>query len=110
LGWQRAKDLKAQAGGPIENPKEMASNHKLVVEVITSIPAYKKEFKLALGSDKVDIDGITTAISEFEKTLITPNSRLPMESLNKHVCFLPTLKNPNLNLWCIYLSYGRIFR
>jgi cytochrome c peroxidase len=71
----RAKDLKEQAGGPIGNPKEMASNHDLAVKVISSIPAYVEEFKLAFGSGKVDIDKITTAIAEFEKTLITPNSR-----------------------------------
>jgi cytochrome c peroxidase len=71
----RAKDLKEQAGGPIGNPKEMASNHDLAVKVISSIPAYVEEFKLAFSSSKVDIDKITTAIAEFEKTLITPNSR-----------------------------------
>jgi cytochrome c peroxidase len=67
--------LKEQAGGPIGNPKEMASNHDLAVKIISSIPAYVEEFKLAFGSGKVDIDKITTAIAEFEKTLITPNSR-----------------------------------
>jgi cytochrome c peroxidase len=61
----RAKDLKEQAGGPIGNPKEMASNHDLAVKVISSIPAYVEEFKLAFGSGKVDIDKITTAIAEF---------------------------------------------
>lgn len=71
----RAKDLKEQAGGPIENTKEMASNHELAVEVVGSMPDYKEEFKRAFGSEKVDIDKITTAIAEFEKTLITPNSR-----------------------------------
>ncbi|MCK5727103.1 MAG: cytochrome-c peroxidase [Thiotrichaceae bacterium] len=71
----RAKDLKEQAGGPIENPKEMASNHKLASKIIASIPAYREEFKQVFKSDTVNIDKITTAIAEFEKTLITPNSR-----------------------------------
>ncbi len=71
----RAKDLKAQAGGPIENPGEMASTHKLAVEVVASITGYQAEFKRAFGSEGVDIDKITTAIAEFEKTLVTPNSR-----------------------------------
>jgi len=53
----------------------MASNHELAVEVVGSMPDYKEEFKRAFGSEKVDIDKITTAIAEFEKTLITPNSR-----------------------------------
>jgi cytochrome c peroxidase len=71
----RAKDLKAQAGGPIANPGEMASNHELAIEVLKSIPAYVEEFKTAFGSDGVDIDRATTAIAAFEGTLITPNSR-----------------------------------
>ena len=71
----RAKDLKAQAGGPIANPGEMAFTHKLAVDVIESIPAYKAEFKSAFGSDGVDIDRVTTAIAAFEETLVTPNSR-----------------------------------
>jgi cytochrome c peroxidase len=71
----RAKDLKAQAGGPIANPGEMGSTHKLAVEVVASIPAYQQEFKQAFGAEGVDIDKITTAIAEFEKTLVTPNSR-----------------------------------
>ena len=71
----RAKDLKAQAGGPIENPGEMGSTHKLAVEVVKSISGYRAEFKKAFGSDGVDIDKITQVIAEFEKTLVTPNSR-----------------------------------
>lgn len=71
----RAKDLKEQAGGPIANPGEMASNHTLAVKVLDSIPQYKAEFKKAFGSDKVDIDRVTTAIAAFEETLVTPGSR-----------------------------------
>lgn len=71
----RAKDLKEQAGGPIANPGEMAFSHILAVGVIESIPAYVREFKLAFGDEGVDIDKVTTAIAEFEKTLVTPNSR-----------------------------------
>ena len=71
----RAKTLKEQAGGPIENPKEMASDHDLVVNVIASIPEYVEEFKEAYGDNNVNIDRITDAIAVFEETLITPNSR-----------------------------------
>jgi len=71
----RAKDLQAQAGGPIANPGEMASNHALAVEVLQSIPGYVAEFKKAFGSDKVTIEEVTKAIAAFEDTLVTPNSR-----------------------------------
>ena len=71
----RAKDLKAQAGGPIANPGEMAFTHALAIEVLESIPAYVAEFEAAFGSPGVDIDRVTTAIAAFEDTLVTPNSR-----------------------------------
>ncbi len=71
----RAKDLQAQAGGPIANPGEMGSSHALAVEVLQSIPAYVAEFKGALGADKVTMAGVTQAIAAFEDTLTTPNSR-----------------------------------
>ena len=71
----RAKDLKAQAGGPIANPGEMAATHELAIDILKSIPAYAEEFKTAFGSDGVTIDRVTTAIAAFEGMLITPNSR-----------------------------------
>ncbi|MCP4996798.1 MAG: cytochrome-c peroxidase [Gammaproteobacteria bacterium] len=71
----RAADLKAQAGGPIANPGEMAFTHTLAIDVLESIPAYVTEFKQVFGKGKINIDQVTVAIAEFEKTLVTPNSR-----------------------------------
>ncbi|MBG6080338.1 cytochrome-c peroxidase [Rubrivivax gelatinosus] len=79
----RAADLKAQAGGPIANPGEMAFTHTLALGVLESIPAYQREFKQVFGKDKIDIDQVTTAIAEFEKTLVTPNSRFDQWLLGK---------------------------
>lgn len=71
----RADSLKAQAGGPIANPGEMALTHALAEGILTSIPGYVTEFKQVFGDNKIDIDRVTDAIAEFEKTLVTPNSR-----------------------------------
>ena len=71
----RAADLKEQAGGPIANPGEMAFTHTLALEVHESIPAYVSEFTQVFGPDCINIDQVTEAIAEFEKTLVTPNSR-----------------------------------
>jgi cytochrome c peroxidase len=72
----RAADLEEQAGGPIANPGEMAFTHTLAVDVLNSIPGYVNEFHLAFGTEEpINIDQVTTAIAEFEKTLVTPNSR-----------------------------------
>ena len=70
----RAKDLKEQAGGPIANPGEMASTHELATSVVKSIPGYVQEFELVFGKDKINADSMTSAIAEFEKTLVTPHS------------------------------------
>ncbi len=71
----RAKDLKAQAGGPIANPGEMAFTHELAIDMLNSIPAYKAEFKSVFGKDAANIDMVTDAIAAFEETLTTPHSR-----------------------------------
>jgi cytochrome c peroxidase len=71
----RAKDLQAQAGGPIDNPGEMGSTHALAVEVLQSIPAYVADFKKSFGTDKIAIAQVTKAIAAFEETLVTPNAR-----------------------------------
>ena len=71
----RAADLKAQAGGPIANPGEMAFTHALAIDTLKSIPGYVNEFKSVFKHDKLSIDEVTTAIAAFEETLVTPNSR-----------------------------------
>jgi len=71
----RAKDLKEQAGGPIANPGEMAFTHELAVSTLENIPGYVIEFRQVFGDKEINIDKVTDAIAEFEKTLVTPNSR-----------------------------------
>ncbi len=71
----RAADLKEQAGGPIANPGEMAFTHTLAIDVLESIPEYVTEFTQVFGPDCINIDQVTEAIAEFEKTLVTPNGR-----------------------------------
>lgn len=71
----RAADLKEQAAGPISNPKEMAFTHILAIDVLHSIPQYRDSFKAVYKVDKITLNEVTDAIAEFEKTLVTPNSR-----------------------------------
>lgn len=71
----RAKTLADQAAGPPLNPVEMASTS--FDEIIAKLKADKK---FAKEFSKVYPDGlteanITNAIEEFERTLLTPNSR-----------------------------------
>lgn len=71
----RAADLKAQAEGPIQADVEMAMPHNMAIEVIRSIPGYRKQMSDVYGDDNVNLGRITTAIAAFEETLVTPNSR-----------------------------------
>jgi cytochrome c peroxidase len=80
----RAPDLKAQAGGPIANPGEMAFTHTLAIAVLDSIPGYVREFRQVFGKDRITINEVTSAIAEFEKTLVTPNSRFDQWLLGRN--------------------------
>ena len=86
----RAKDLKEQAGGPIANPGEMAFTHELVLDVLRSIPDYVAEYTQVFGSGEINIDGVTKAIAEFEKTLVTPNSRFDKWLMGDNNAISPT--------------------
>lgn len=74
----RAADLVEQAGGPIANPGEMASSHVLAVAVLGTIPGYVGEFAEVYGEEAITIDMVTNAIAEFERTLVTPDSRFDL--------------------------------
>jgi cytochrome c peroxidase len=74
----RAADLVEQAGGPIANPGEMASSHELAVAVLRTIPGYVDEFAGVYGQELIAITMVTDAIAEFEKTLVTPDSRFDL--------------------------------
>ncbi len=69
----RAKDLEEQVLGPIENPIEMAHDFSSLITKLENTE-YKKEFS-KIYKNGITRDNIANALAEFEKTLITPNSR-----------------------------------
>lgn len=70
----RAADLKEQAAGPVHNPIEMGSNWEQVIPKLEADAELKAKF-VEIYPEGFTGDTITDAIAEFEKTLITPNSR-----------------------------------
>ncbi len=66
----RAKDLKEQAKGPIENPVEMGHTMHGAVEVLRQSEKYVEIFH-ELYKEGISENTIVDAIAEFEKTLIT---------------------------------------
>jgi len=74
----RAKDLKEQINGPVHNTVEMAMDEKIVEKRLNKNPFYKKLFKKVYHTDKITYDMVVDAIAEFEKALITPDSKFDL--------------------------------
>ncbi|WP_404926435.1 cytochrome-c peroxidase [Mesorhizobium sp. ORM16] len=70
----RAKDLKAQAKGPIEAGVEMANTSHRVVETFKSMPQYVEWFHSAFPgeAEPITFDNLANALADYEATLVTP--------------------------------------
>jgi cytochrome c peroxidase len=82
LGWShtlfwdgRRTTLEDQAHDPVVNPIEMKSNWDTVVRRLTNDSQYPVLFQKAFGTAKIDSNLVTKAIAQFERTLISLNSR-----------------------------------
>lgn len=72
----RAKDLEAQAKGPVQASVEMNSKPEHVEATLKSIPGYAPLFNEAFPGEKgaISFDNMAKAIEVFEATLLTPDS------------------------------------
>lgn len=70
----RARDLAEQAAGPVNNPKEMGSSWPQVISKLSNNPSYIRAFAEVYPTGIQGVN-ICDAIAEYEKSLITPNSR-----------------------------------
>lgn len=72
----RAADLREQAEGPATNPVEMGDQSwDQICERLGKDKALVKEFEALYPEEGLTKMTVTDAIAEFERTLITPNSR-----------------------------------
>ncbi len=71
----RAKDLSHQASGPLHNPVEMGMDSKMIVQRLNANQIYQKSFSTLTHRKKIVFKDVIDAIAEYEKTLITPNSK-----------------------------------
>lgn len=67
--------LERQALEPVRNPIEMHSKWANVSQKIKEHPEYPTLFKEAFGNIKIDSTLITKALAQFERTLISGNSK-----------------------------------
>lgn len=79
LFWDgRAKTLEEQSLHPIENPKEQGSVLEDVVAKLKKHPEYSERFRKAFGitdTDMITADLLAKAIAQFERIIISGNSR-----------------------------------
>jgi cytochrome c peroxidase len=82
LAWQdrfnwhgSAESLEEQAFEPVTNPKEMAAEWPNVVEELKENPPYPKLFYKAFGVTDFDSTHVVKAIAQYERTLISGNSK-----------------------------------
>jgi cytochrome c peroxidase len=82
LFWDaRAASLEEQMQGPLYDPHEMGSNPALLLQTLNRIPEYRALFAQAWPEDfqdadaQINLDQIYTAITAFQVSLISLNSR-----------------------------------
>ncbi len=70
-----AKDLESQAFGPLQHPDEMAADIVAVIEKMNSETRYPTLFEKAFGTDTITSAAIVRALAQFQRTIISANSR-----------------------------------
>ena len=93
-----ALSLESQALEPVENPVELHSNWEEVVSRLRSHPEYPELFRLAFNTNAISAELTTKAIAQFERTLISANSKFDRYTLG-----LTTLTAQELNGLDIFL-------
>jgi len=71
----RAASLEEQAGGPIENPKEMGNSWPKLLTTLRADASYVKQFERAFPGAGISEANVRRAIADFERTLATPGAR-----------------------------------
>jgi cytochrome c peroxidase len=84
--------LEKQALEPVSNPIEMNANWIKVAERLQRDAAYPDLFLQAFGTSKIDSILITKAIAQFERTLISGNSKFD-QFLRKETVLTPEEQN-----------------
>lgn len=80
----RSSTLEDQAVFPLTNPHEMGQSLEKSSQLLKELPAYRALFKEAFGDDLVTPHRITMALAQFERTLISSNSRYDQYLIKKY--------------------------
>jgi cytochrome c peroxidase len=72
----RAATIEEQATMPMLNPKEMAASETQVLSTLNALPEYVARFERAFPGSGVAMGNIARAIGTFERTVVTPETRV----------------------------------
>ena len=104
LGWQStffwdggATDLESQALDPVVNPIEMHDTWENAIAEIRTIPMYQHLFKKAFGIDEITVPYVVKAIAQFERTLISGDSKY--DQYKRGEAFLTPLELQGMDLF-----------
>jgi len=70
-----ANSLEDQAFEPVTNPDEMGNTWNAAVTALEQDAEYPQLFRVAFGENGIDSVKVTKALAQFERTLISANSR-----------------------------------
>ncbi|MCD0487793.1 cytochrome-c peroxidase [Pedobacter sp. MC2016-14] len=93
----RSASLEEQASVPMINPHEMGQSLVISVRKLQNTTAYPKLFKNVFGDGQVTEKRIVMALAQFERTLISANSRY--DKYLQHTAQLSTEEMLGLNLF-----------
>ncbi|MHA7841944.1 MAG: cytochrome-c peroxidase [Winogradskyella sp.] len=78
-----ALSIERQAEEPVENPIELHSDWNNVVDRLQNHPEYPELFQLAFNTSTITKELTTKAIAQFERTLISANSKFDRYTLGQ---------------------------
>jgi cytochrome c peroxidase len=98
----RANSIEDQALGPVENPIEMHNTWENAVASLQATSSYPEMFGQAFGTTTIDRTLVSKAIAQFERTLISANSKF-----DKHLLGVATLTASEANGLAIFMDETR---
>ena len=85
LLWDASKSsLEEQMQGPLYSPVEMGNNPAQLLETLNGNHTYRVLFEQAFGTSRIALDQIYTAITAFESSLVSLNSRYDLYAHGYH--------------------------
>ncbi len=85
LLWDGSKtSLEQQMQGPLYSPREMGATPEGLVQRLQNNPIYPTLFQRAFGQTPINVDQVYAALTAFESSLVSLNSRYDLYAHGQH--------------------------